>query len=104
MKRVPALLLLAPALLAAQTAPVAFTLPNGLKVALFENHSLPLVRGELRLDLPRPAEDGEAWLRPLGFRMLATGGSGTRSAAAFALSADAIGLDLHLSYGPDSAI
>ncbi|MDE3033356.1 MAG: insulinase family protein, partial [Acidobacteriota bacterium] len=103
MKRVSAVLLMVPALLWAQSPPVAFTLPNGLKVALFENHSLPLVRGELRLELPRPTEDGEAWLRPLGFHMLAAGGSGTRSAATFALSADAIGLDLRLSHGPGSA-
>lgn len=99
------LLFLVPALLsAAQPVPVAFVLPNGLQVALFEDHSLPLVRAELRLDLPAPASDGQAWLRPLGFRMLAAGGSGARSAAAFELSADAIGLDLRLSSGPDAAI
>lgn len=96
--------LLLPVQLAAQPAPAAFTLPNGLKVILFEDHSLPLVRGELRLDLPLPAMDGEAWLRPLGFRMLAAGGSGTRNARAFALSADAIGLDLRLGLGSGSAI
>jgi hypothetical protein len=99
------LLFLLPALLsAAQPAPATFTLPNGLQVALFEDHSLPLVRGELRLDLPAPASDAQAWLRPLGFRMLAAGGSGTRNAAAFELGADAIGLDLRLSSGPDSAL
>lgn len=99
---VPALLL--PAQLRAQPAPAAFTLPNGLQVALFEDHSLPLVRGELRLSLPPPAADGQAWLRPLGFRMLAEGGSGIRSAAAFALAADAIGLDLRQSSGADAAL
>lgn len=99
-----ALLTLAPALLlAAPPAPATFTLPNGMKVALFEDHSLPLVRGELRLDLPSPADDAEAWLRPLGFRMLAAGGSGTRSATAFALASDAIGLDLALAQTASAA-
>ncbi|HET8901303.1 MAG TPA: insulinase family protein [Holophagaceae bacterium] len=101
--RTASALLFVPALLSAQPAPTTFTLPNGLKVALFEDHSLPLLRGELRLDLPAPSEDGQAWLRPLGFRMLIEGGSGARSAAAFALGADAIGLELRLSRGPDSA-
>lgn len=90
-------------LMAAPPAPAAFTLPNGMKVALFEDHSLPLVRGELRLDLPAPADDGEAWLRPLGFRMLAAGGSGTRNAAAFSLASDAIGLELDLARTADAA-
>lgn len=102
--RIASALLFVPALLSAQPAPTTFTLPNGLKVALFEDHSLPLLRGELRLDLPAPAEDGQAWLRPLGFRMLIEGGSGARSATAFALGADAIGLELRLSLGPDSAL
>lgn len=89
----------------AQPAPAtAFTLPNGLKVLLFEDHSLPLLRGELRVDLPPPPQDGEAWLRPLGFHMLAAGGSGARSAAAFALASDAIGLELRLRTGPDAAL
>lgn len=97
-------LLLAPALVAAPLpAPATFVLPNGLKVTLYEDHSLPLVRGALRLELPRPAEDGEAWMRPFGFRMLAAGGSGIRSAGAFSLGSDAIGLDLRLTYGPDAA-
>ena len=81
----------------------AFALPNGLKVRVYEDHSLPLLRGELRLTLPRPSEDGEAWMRPLGFRMLGAGGSGARGAAAFAQAADAIGLDLHLATTADSA-
>ena len=103
-----AALLLVPALLQAQqgaqqTTPLRFTLPNGMKVALFEDHSLPLLRGELRLALPPPAEDAQAWLRPLGFRMLEAGGSGSRSAAAFAQAADAIGLDLRLTQAPDAA-
>lgn len=102
MKAPLALLCLAPVFAFAQ-APSAFTLPNGLKVILFEDHSLPLVRGDLRLDLPSPARDAEAWLRPLGFRMLAAGGSGTRTAAAFALAADSIGLDLVSESGPDAA-
>ncbi|HET6330998.1 MAG TPA: insulinase family protein [Holophagaceae bacterium] len=97
-------LFLLPALLSADPAPTTFTLPNGLKVALFEDHSLPLLRGELRLDLPAPTEDGQAWLRPLGLSMLAAGGSGARNAAAFALGADAIGLELRLSPGPDAAL
>lgn len=82
----------------------AFTLPNGLKVLFYEDHSLPLLRGELRVDLPPPPQDGEAWLRPLGFHMLAAGGSGARSAAAFALASDAIGLELRLATGPDAAL
>ncbi len=98
----PAIFLL-PALLWAQPAPTTFTLPNGLHVSLFEDHSLPLVRGELRLSLPAPSTDAQAWLRPLGFRMLVDGGSGMRGAAAFALSADAIGLELRQSYRADSA-
>jgi len=98
-------LFLLPALLSASApAPATFTLPNGLKVALFEDHSLPLLRGELRLDLPAPPEDNQAWLRPLGFRMLAEGGSGTRNATTFALGADAIGLELRVALGPDSAL
>lgn len=104
MRIVPSVFLL-PALLSASVpAPTAFTLPNGLQVVLFEDHSLPLLRGELRLDLPAPAEDGQAWLRPLGFRMLAEGGSAARSATGFALGADAIGLELRLSLAPDSAL
>ncbi len=101
--KLAAFLLAASALLATPPAPTSFTLPNGMKVALFEDHSLPLVRGELRLGLPMPSTDGEAWLRPLGFRMLAAGGSGTRGAAAFALASDAIGLDLDLSRTADAA-
>lgn len=100
LSRVPALFLSAS--LGAQATPTTFTLPNGLHVALFEDHSLPLVRGELRLTLPTPAADGQAWLRPLGFRMLAEGGSGIRSAMAFALSADAIGLQLRQASGADT--
>lgn len=93
-----------PALLAAPLlAQATFTLPNGLKVVLYEDHSLPLVRGEFRLTLPAPGEDAEAWLRPVGFRMLAAGGSGTRSAAAFALASDAIGLELHPELSATSA-
>jgi predicted Zn-dependent peptidase len=97
-------LFLLPALLSANPAPTTFTLPNGLKVVLFEDHSLPLLRGELRLDLPAPAEDSQAWLRPLGFQMLIAGGSGARNATAFSLGADAIGLELRLSFGPDAAL
>lgn len=101
MKRVAILI---PALLAAPlAAQQAFTLPNGMQVRLFEDHSLPLVQGELRLALPPAREDGEAWLRPFGFRLLAEGGSGSRAAAAFALAADAIGLDLRLARGPVEA-
>lgn len=85
---------------AVQPAPQAFTLPNGLRVVLFEDHSLPLVRGALRVELPPPGRDSEAWLRPLGLRMLALGGSGNRDAAAFARAADAIGLELAPSMGP----
>lgn len=81
-------------------SPQTFVLPNGLQVALFEDHSLPLVKGELRVALPPPAEDPEAWLRPLGLRMMALGGSGARSAAAFAQAADAVGLQLPASLGP----
>ena len=103
MKAAP-LVFLIPALLAAQPVPAAFTLPNGLKVELFEDHNLPLLRGELRLDLPSPAEDGEAWLRPLGFRMLVAGGSGNRAPAAFASAGDAIGLNIRLDEGPDLAL
>ena len=96
---------LLPALLAAPLlAQQAFTLPNGLQVRCFEDHSLPLVQGELRLALPPAREDGDAWLRPFGFRLLAEGGSGSRNAAAFAQAADAIGLDLHLSRGPVDAV
>ncbi|MBS1767721.1 MAG: insulinase family protein [Acidobacteria bacterium] len=98
MKRIAFLI---PALLAAPlTAQQAFTLPNGMQVRLFEDHSLPLVQGELRLALPPAREDGEAWLRPFGFRLLAEGGSGSRTAAAFAQAADALGLDLRLARGP----
>ncbi len=99
MKAALALLCLAPVLVAAQPGPAAFTLPNGMRVALFEDHSLPLVRGEFRLELPSPGDDAEAWLRPLGFRMIALGGSGNRSAAAFALAADGIGLELRGEQG-----
>jgi hypothetical protein len=103
MKRAEILLL--PALLAAPlAAQQAFTLPNGLQVRCLEDHSLPLVQGELRLALPPPQTDGEAWLRPFGFRLLAEGGSGSRSAAAFAQAADAIGLDLRLRRGPVEAV
>ncbi|HET8715536.1 MAG TPA: insulinase family protein, partial [Holophagaceae bacterium] len=92
----------AQALAQAPAAPQTFTLPNGLQVALFEDHSLPLVKGELRVALPPPGEDPEAWLRPLGLRMMALGGSGSRSAAAFAQAADALGIQLPASLGPRS--
>ena len=103
-----AIRILVPALvqaaLGAQTAPSqAFALPNGLKVVLFEDHSLPLLRGELRLALPPPAQDPDAWLRPLGFHMLEAGGSGARSVGAFAQAADAIGLDLSVAPGASEA-
>lgn len=104
MKKLPLILGMVPGLLWGQQTPASFTLPNGLQVQLFEDHSLPLVRGRLMVALPPPNQDGEAWLRPLGFRMLAAGGSGTRSAAAFALSSDALGLDLPLFQSSTSAI
>ena len=97
MRRAILLPALIPAILGAQaSSPQSFALPNGMKVLLFEDHSLPLMRGELRLALPPPPQDSEAWLRPLAFRMLEAGGSGTRSAAAFAQATDAIGLDLRM--------
>ncbi|HEU4952639.1 MAG TPA: insulinase family protein [Holophagaceae bacterium] len=92
----------APVQIPASARPQTFTLPNGLEVALFEDHSLPLVKGELRVALPPPAQDPEAWLRPLGLGLMALGGSGSRSAAAFAQSADALGLQLPASLGPRS--
>lgn len=97
-----ALALVAASALAAQAGPQAFTLPNGLRVVLFEDHSLPLVKGELRVALPPPGEDPEAWLRPLGLRMMALGGSGNRTAAAFAQAGDALGLQLPATLGPRS--
>ena len=104
MKRIPFLLAFSAALCLRAQQDVSFALPNGLKVRVFEDHSLPLIRGELRLALPKPTEDGEAWLRPLGFRMLDAGGSGTRDTATFAQVSDAIGLDLRLSLAADAAV
>jgi len=53
--------------------PESFTLDNGLKVLVVENHKLPRVSMSLRLDNPPIFEDGKAGVSSLTGQLLGTG-------------------------------
>ena len=72
-------------------APVTRTLPNGLTVAIFEDHRLPLVQVQLLVRAGSAQEpQGEAGIANLTFQMLGHG-TASRSAAAFNDAIQALG-------------
>src|SRR5690606_34575533 len=74
----------------------SFTLPNGLKVFVVENHKLPVVSYSVQLDV-RPALEGAmAGYREMMSELL-TSGTATRSKEQLNEEIDLIGAQIHAS-------
>lgn len=78
-----ALALTVPGLAQSQLRPQAFSLPNGLRVVLLEDHERPLVRARLHLLLDREAGPVRPGFAPLALRVLGRSGAGSFSADDF---------------------
>lgn len=94
-----ALLLAMPGL--AQNGPQAFSLPNGLRVLLLEDHERPLVRAQLHLPLGPEARSIRPGLAPLLQRVLAHSGAGVQEAQDFDRTLEGTGIRLALSLRED---
>jgi len=66
-----------------QIRPQAFSLPNGLRVVLLEDHERPLVRARLHLLLDRETGPIRPGFAPLALRVLGRSGAGSFSADDF---------------------
>ncbi|WP_005038036.1 M16 family metallopeptidase [Holophaga foetida] len=90
MKRLIPALLLVPGLMAAQSQEQSFTLPNGLRVVVLEDHALPQVRVHLALDF-----EARGGLAPITGALMEGSGAGPLNADAFARALEERGAWLH---------
>lgn len=78
--------------------PVVYKLPNGLTVLVVENHKLPTVRANLRIDAGPVTEGGKAGLLDVMGGML-NEGTTQRNKAQFDEAVDILGANVSLSAG-----
>lgn len=82
------------------TQPSTFTLKNGLKVLVVENHKLPAVRVQLQIDNPMHANGNKAGVESLLSQML---GNGTSTISKDAFNEEVDFLGARINFGSESA-
>ncbi len=82
------------------TQPSTFTLKNGLKVLVVENHKLPAVRVQLQIDNPMHANGTKAGVESLLSQML---GNGTANISKDAFNEEVDFLGARINFGSESA-